>query len=190
MDRSRRIVPGKLITRDPANSRYLVKPLKSRWEDGIVALEGGSGIGALAQLFKYIDPATMFPELAIPPAYNSPVLKAAYVFSHLSCYLITHAHLDHAISLIMLSGSVPQRPARAPPIGGAELTPPSDNTAPPAPSRIPVYALKETLDNLAAAYGGGLWPELGEWAPEPERGRKRRKLIADQKAGVGAKFTP
>lgn len=168
-----------------------MKPLKSRWEEGIVALEGGSGIGALAALFRLHDPESMFPELAIPPEHNSPVLKAAYVFSYLSCYLITHAHLDHAISLIMLSGSVPQRPARPPTTGAAELTPPSDNSAPPpAPSRIPVYALKETLDNLAAAYGGGLWPELGEWAPEPERGRKRRKLIADQKAGVGAKFTP
>lgn len=61
-----------------------MKPLKSKWEDGIVALEGGSGIGALAQLFKYHDAAAMFPELAIPPEHNSPVLKAAYVFSYLS----------------------------------------------------------------------------------------------------------
>lgn len=104
-----------------------------------------------------------------------------------SCYLITHAHLDHAIGLILLSGSVPARPPPVVP-GGAKLL--ANDGASATPSRIPVYALRETLDNLAAAYGGGLWPELGEWAPEPERGRKRRKLIEDKKAGVGAKFVP
>lgn len=50
-----------------------------------------------------------------------------------------------------------------------------------------------TLDNLAAAYGGGLWPELGAWASEPERGRggrlKKRKRHDDD-GGVGARFSP
>lgn len=100
------------------------------------------------------------------------------------CYLITHAHLDHAMSLIMLSGSVPPRHFPE----GTE-----DETVPPVPSRIPVYGTKATLDNLAEAYGGGLWPELGQWASESEigwTGRRKRRRLEDEGSGAGAKFSP
>lgn len=53
--------------------------------------------------------------------------------------------------------------------------------------------MRETLDNLSAAYGGGLWPELGAWAAEPERGRGgrlKKRLRLDDDGGVGAKFSP
>jgi len=70
---------------------------------------------------------------------------------------------------------------------------------PPKDKRIPVYAMRSTLNNLSAAYAGGLWPELGAWAVEPERGRggrlrKKRKvdgeLEVEEDAGVGAMFSP
>lgn len=98
------------------------------------------------------------------------------------CYLITHAHLDHALSLIMLSGSIPPRHTRS-----------KDSTAPPVPACIPVYATKDTLHNLAEAYGGGLWPELGQWAPESESmwtGRRKRRKPEHESLGAGAKFSP
>lgn len=57
--------------------------------------------------------------------------------------------------------------------------------------------MRSTLDNLSAAYAGGLWPELGAWAVEPERGRsgrfRKRKAMGDddtQDNGVGAMFSP
>lgn len=67
---------------------------------------------------------------------------------------------------------------------------------PPKDKRIPVYAMHSTLDNLSSAYAGGLWPELGAWAAEPERGRsgrlrKKRKLEdGEDDGGVGAMFSP
>lgn len=85
----------------------------------------------------------------------------------------------------MLSGSIPPRHS-AP--RAAE-----DSTAPPVPARIPVYGTKATLDNLAAAYGGGLWPELGQWAAESEStfaGRRKRRKMEDECSGAGAKFSP
>ncbi|RYF46046.1 MAG: hypothetical protein EOO38_14880, partial [Cytophagaceae bacterium] len=42
------------------------------------------------------------------------------------CYLVTHAHLDHVLSLIMLSGSVPPRPKIA------------KHSQPPIPPTIPI----------------------------------------------------
>lgn len=55
-------------------------------------------------------------------------------------------------------------------------------------SRIPVYGTQETLERLSAAYGGGLWPELGAWdrtkgvsdddqLDEGVKSGKRRKLM-------------
>ena len=78
-------------------SGYLVKPLRSKWEDGVLALEGGesggkvknmliagSGMGALASLLREQEPKSMFPDVTFPQDYNTPVLKAAYIFSFLT----------------------------------------------------------------------------------------------------------
>jgi Cft2 family RNA processing exonuclease len=89
------------------------------------------------------------------------------------CYLVTHAHLDHVLSLILLSGSLPR------PIS----TPPQPNL------RTPVYATKETLSRLSLAYKGDLWPELAIWdETEPvivETSRKRRRTDKVRKVVQG-----
>ncbi|ORY26323.1 low-affinity phosphodiesterase [Naematelia encephala] len=184
-------------------SGYLVKPYLSAWEDGILALEGvGSGLGALAMLLESKGEKSLFPTLKFPKTHDTPLLKAAYVFSYLACYLVTHAHLDHALSLIMLSGSVPPRPKDA-----AHFQAPLSAITPPAPEyaltspRLPVYGTRRTLEKLAVVYGGDLWPELGSWAPErpldvPEAERastrKRRKAPDAHGAteGVCVSFSP
>lgn len=88
----------------------------------------------------------------------------------------------------MMSGSVPPRPSVAqhsqPPIASlspvkAKLASSPEANAPQA--QVPVFGTRETLERLSMAYGGGLWPELGHWAPEiAEEGagekRKRRKV--------------
>jgi hypothetical protein len=131
------------------------------------------------------------------------------------CYLVTHAHLDHTLSLIMLSGSVPPRPTIAkhpqPPI---PPNIPLDLTLPPkgkgrakneAKAVVPVFGTRETLERLASAYGGGLWPELGHWASwrvterkEDEgktRSRKRKAAVLAEKvepstSACGVALTP
>lgn len=88
------------------------------------------------------------------------------------CYLVTHAHLDHTLSLILLSGSVPPRPSLIehpqPPLHPSDDLIKPDRTARISKNNpkaiVPVFGTKETLDRLSMAYGGGLWPELGHWA--------------------------
>ncbi|WVQ99702.1 hypothetical protein IAU59_006843 [Kwoniella sp. CBS 9459] len=169
-------------------SGYLVKAAKSKWEDGVLAVEGGSGLGALASILERRTPSDIFPGLKFPKTHNTPILKAAHVFSLLACYLITHAHLDHVGSLIMLSGSVPPRniehtqPSKASTRdeNSSDSTPPARDAAHPRPH---VYGTRKTLEQLSQAYQGGLWPELGSWVPDREgesndtaSARKRRKL--------------
>nr|XP_018262741.1 uncharacterized protein I303_04221 [Kwoniella dejecticola CBS 10117]OBR84899.1 hypothetical protein I303_04221 [Kwoniella dejecticola CBS 10117] len=161
-------------------SGYLVKAARSSWEDGVLALEGGSGLGALASILSNTPPSTLFPGLTFPPAYNTPVLQAAHVFSFLACYLITHAHLDHVGSLIMLSGSVPpkhsehtQPPTTALPTPSTASTSAAAGHADPEKKKVPhprphVYGTRKTLEQLSQAYQGGLWPELGSWVPDRE----------------------
>ncbi|KAK6909748.1 hypothetical protein I203_103770 [Kwoniella mangroviensis CBS 8507] len=183
-------------------SGYLVKASKSSWEDGVLALEGGSGLGALASILSNPTTSTsnLFPDLKFPRNYNTPLLQAAHVFSFLACYLITHAHLDHVGSLIMLSGSVPPKSAQhtQPPTDTNNVSPHKSTdqteaaTAAEATHPKPhVYGTRKTLEQLSQAYQGGLWPELGSWVPDREgdrphhSGRKKRKIDDSGKNGLG-----
>ncbi|WVW84184.1 hypothetical protein I302_106214 [Kwoniella bestiolae CBS 10118] len=169
-------------------SGYLVKAASSSWEDGVLALEGGSGLGALASILSNptTKASTLFPGLRFPPGYTTPLLQAAHVFSFLACYLITHAHLDHVGSLIMLSGSVP-------PKSHQHTQPPTNAISPSKEAKVThprphVYGTRRMLVKLSQAYQGGLWPELGSWVPDREgdtstpqsngngMGRKKRKV--------------
>jgi hypothetical protein len=174
-------------------------------------------LGALATLLETKKQNDLFPNVDFPPEYNTAVLKAAYLFSYLTCaylftlvrdklivrcYLITHAHLDHTLSLILLSGSVPPRPSIArhpqPPIPPKPAGIPKANkkATNDAKTCVPVFGTKETLDRLSSAYGGGLWPELGHWAnwrvtEEPKlpegrtRSKKRKVEVSPVKGGDG-----
>ncbi|WWC89016.1 uncharacterized protein L201_003934 [Kwoniella dendrophila CBS 6074] len=178
-------------------SGYLVKATKSSWEDGILAVEGGSGLGALASILS--DPqtsaSTIFPDLKFPPNHNTPLLQASHIFSFLACYLITHAHLDHVGSLIMLSGSVPARAVEHHQAPTTSISPSKTmnqhtNKQPDHP-RPHVYGTRITLEQLSQAYQGGLWPELGSWVPNREgedkqnhnNSRKKRKVEGKGKIG-------
>ena len=69
----------------------------------------------------------------------------------------------------MLTGSLPPKPTQPDlsslPIAMAPMNPTSG-----AAPRPPVYGTKGTLETLASAYGGGLWPELGSWEKENKAG--------------------
>ncbi|KIK40773.1 hypothetical protein CY34DRAFT_806889 [Suillus luteus UH-Slu-Lm8-n1] len=80
-------------------SGYLLKPRNASWRDGIIALEGGSGVGALGHILRR-DPY-IFSERST----DTPV-DPITVYSNIKCFLVTHAHLDHISSLVMTAGSL------------------------------------------------------------------------------------
>ncbi|KAK0448370.1 cAMP phosphodiesterases class-II-domain-containing protein [Desarmillaria tabescens] len=73
-------------------SGYLLKPYDSRWEDGIIALEAGSGQGALSHILA--ETPSLFSSERDQGPYS-----VAKIYSYVRCFLITHAHLDHVNSL-------------------------------------------------------------------------------------------
>ncbi|TYJ54479.1 hypothetical protein B9479_004899 [Cryptococcus floricola] len=148
---------------------YLVKPYGSKWEDGVLGVEGGSGLGALATLLSTRKAKDLFPGVVFPRGINTPLLKASYIFSFLSSYVITHSHMDHVLSLVMLTGSFPclaPEPTSAP-------TQKSDPSLPSLPASSPkppttVYGTKGTLKRFSMAYKGALWPELADFDPNSQ----------------------
>ncbi|KAI0371767.1 cyclic-AMP phosphodiesterase [Pilatotrama ljubarskyi] len=120
-------------------SSYLLKPSGSPWKDGIIALEAGSGLGALNRLL------TERAEVFTSPSEEEDVPKtptAADIYSWIRCYLITHPHLDHINGLVLSAGS-----AKGPP--------------------KPVHGTQETLEVVAEAFSGKLWPALASWTEKP-----------------------
>ncbi|WVO19407.1 uncharacterized protein IAS62_000688 [Cryptococcus decagattii] len=161
---------------------YLVKTIGQRWEDGILGLEGGSGLGALSTLFSSQSPDTMFPDITFPTDYNTPLLQASYVFSFVSGYLITHAHLDHVQSLIMLTGSAPPRPNL--------IAPKYPSVSQPLPPQCPtVYGTTGTLEKLSTAYTGEIWPELVAWIGGGSEDRKTEAPNKRRKANQSDRST-
>ncbi|KAF7295251.1 hypothetical protein MIND_01064000 [Mycena indigotica] len=74
-------------------SGYLLKPSDKDWKDGIIALEAGSGLGALQKLIN--NDSRLF---------NST--SALEVYSYVHCFLVTHAHLDHVNGLVLSAGTL------------------------------------------------------------------------------------
>ncbi|KAF6765028.1 class II cAMP phosphodiesterase [Ephemerocybe angulata] len=81
-------------------SAYLVKSHPSRWEDGVLALEAGSGQGALRHIVE------RNPRLFSSETEPGRALSATEVYNAIRCFLITHAHLDHINSLVVSAGSL------------------------------------------------------------------------------------
>ncbi|KAI0713262.1 cyclic-AMP phosphodiesterase [Earliella scabrosa] len=118
-------------------SSYLLKAGNASWEDGIVALEAGSGIGAMTRLLDS-HPAIFAPDTS-ESEEEHPLTTAAEVYSRIRCYLITHAHLDHVNGLVLSAGSVS---------GPAKL----------------VHGARKTLEGVASIFSGEVWPKLASWA--------------------------
>ncbi|KAH7909146.1 cyclic-AMP phosphodiesterase [Hygrophoropsis aurantiaca] len=117
-------------------SGYLLKPCDASWEDGIVALEAGSGHGALRHIMKrnpYI-----FGERPQDEDPSKPQITPFTVYSNVKCFLLTHAHLDHINSLVMSAGT----------IGGGSKR---------------IYGSPQTLKDLETIFSDRVWPRLATW---------------------------
>ncbi|KAI9446620.1 cAMP phosphodiesterases class-II-domain-containing protein [Lactarius indigo] len=106
-------------------SSYLFKPCDVPWADGIIALEAGSGIGALYNLINR--------NIALFDG-----LSAHQVYSLIHCFLISHAHLDHVVGLILSAGS----------LHGC---------------RKRVCAPRSALKILETVFSDRIWPNLASW---------------------------
>ncbi|KAJ6618282.1 hypothetical protein B0H10DRAFT_2164196 [Mycena sp. CBHHK59/15] len=117
-------------------SAYLFKPSAASWEDGIVALEAGSGQGAVQKLLEH-DPH-LFNSLEQSSSRTKPY-SASEIYSLVRCFLISHAHLDHVNSLVISAGS----------LGGP---------------RKRLFAAKQTLEDLESVFSDRIWPNLASWS--------------------------
>ncbi|KAK7023876.1 cyclic-AMP phosphodiesterase [Favolaschia claudopus] len=120
-------------------SSYLFKPSVAAWEDGIVALEAGSGQGTVQKLLQS-DPHLF--DTPDQPVREKPY-SATEIYSLVRCFLVSHAHLDHVTSLVLSAGS----------LGGP---------------RKRIFGAKQTLADLESVFADRIWPNLASWKEEDD----------------------
>ncbi|KAI0075488.1 cyclic-AMP phosphodiesterase [Panus rudis PR-1116 ss-1] len=118
-------------------SAYLLKPREQPWHEGIIALEAGSGVGALDAILRR-NPTAFGRRPSEGPSNAASHYTAHEVYSWIRCFLITHGHLDHVNSLVLSAGSL-KGPARR------------------------IYAARETLEDLESVFSDRCWPNLASW---------------------------
>jgi len=123
-------------------SSYLCKTYDTTWDGDIFALEAGSGIGTLAQLFR--EDTELLPYFGFESSMH-PTLAASRVFSAMHTYLISHAHFDHISSLVLSAGSFPD-----------------------AGKRKKIAAMSSVLEDIETVFSGRLWPKLASWQETDE----------------------
>ncbi|THH15892.1 hypothetical protein EW146_g4656 [Bondarzewia mesenterica] len=120
-------------------SAYLLKPCDAVWEDGIIALEAGSGLGTLNQIMK--QHPGLFNDSKDP---LKPSRFSAYqIYSLIRCFLITHAHLDHVTGLVLSAGCL-----KGP--------------------RKRIHAARHVIENLEAVFSDRIWPKLASWSEKDD----------------------
>ncbi|KAI0933822.1 hypothetical protein AcW1_005543 [Taiwanofungus camphoratus] len=116
-------------------SCYLFKLRNASWNDGIFALEAGSGIGALSRLLH--RQPDLFGHRPVDDDRN-PQCSAVEIYSWIRCFLITHSHLDHVNSLVLSAGSL-------------------------SGSSRHVFGASRTLKDLEGIFSDRIWPKLASW---------------------------
>lgn len=116
-------------------SCYLLKPAHRQWTEGSVVLEGGSWLGALTRVLENVGPNSAFHDTHFPS--EIPAIRAGFIGSFAHSFLISHAHLDHILGLVLGSASLP--------------------------GKSNVYGLKGTLDNIMGVFNGKIWPKLASF---------------------------
>ena len=118
-------------------SCYLLKPADQHWQDGSIVVEGGSWLGALTDVLEQQGPDSAFYDFDFPSTTPSAYLRAGLMASFSRAFLISHAHLDHILGLVLGSASLP--------------------------GKRTVFGLKPTLENILDMFNGKIWPKLASW---------------------------
>ncbi|PWN35848.1 uncharacterized protein FA14DRAFT_160837 [Meira miltonrushii] len=137
-------------------SCYLLKPAHRQWTDGSVVLEGGSWLGALTRILENVGPNSAFHDTQFPS--EVPAIRAGFIGSFAHSFLISHAHLDHILGLVLGSASLPQKSN--------------------------VYGLKGTLDNIMGVFNGKIWPRLASFDDDGGPAIYRLKSLEPQKKAL------
>ncbi|GAA5929667.1 3',5'-cyclic-nucleotide phosphodiesterase PDE1 [Sporobolomyces koalae] len=137
-------------------SCYLVKAKSDSWQDGCVALEGGSTIGAIAALVEAsshsfegfglgigVDEGETRDTTRLPRDYSGK--SAGKIWEMIKSFSITHAHLDHVSGLV---------------ISSAACTAAKD-----------VFGLPSTIKILEGIMDFSVWPNLGTRDADSTRGK-------------------
>lgn len=102
---------------------------------GLTCLSTGSWLGALSHVLEDVGPDSAFHDVDFP--FDNPTLRAGFIGSFAHSFLLSHAHLDHILGMVLGSASLP--------------------------GKRKVYGLKETLQNLMGVFNGKIWPKLASW---------------------------
>ncbi|KAH9951499.1 cAMP phosphodiesterases class-II-domain-containing protein [Amylocystis lapponica] len=124
---------------------------------GTIALDAGSGIGALGRLLQ-ITP-DLFGHRPADVDNGSPEYSATEVYSWIRCFLVTHSHLDHINSLILSAGA----------LGG---------------SRRQVFGAHHTLKDIEGIFSDRIWPKLASWDEDVTFPLQLKPLSTDEYATI------
>ncbi|KZT74247.1 hypothetical protein DAEQUDRAFT_748575 [Daedalea quercina L-15889] len=142
-------------------SSYLLKPCDAHWSEGILALEAGSGIGALDKLLR--EQPTLFESDQIQLNHGeSSLCTAMEVYSWIRCFLVSHAHLDHISGLAFTASTV----------GG----------------RRTVFGLRRCLEIVESLLSGQLWPRLASWNADDDLPLTLQDLTGRSRLANDAKY--
>lgn len=144
-------------------SCYMLKPAHRQWTEGSIVIEGGeptacwirvcmpiltppnllhlivgSWLGALTRILENVGPDSAFANVDFP--HDNSALRAGYLGSFAHSFLLTHAHLDHILGLVLGSASLP--------------------------GKRKVFGLRPTLENLKDVFNGKIWPKLASFDDE------------------------
>ncbi|KAF8310153.1 hypothetical protein DL93DRAFT_2099545 [Clavulina sp. PMI_390] len=127
-------------------SSYFVKARENSWAQGILALEAGSGLGALKEIL--VDHPLVFEDegarVPITGGGGSASKRAASIYSCIRTFLVSHAHFDHVAGLVIGAGSTTSTLRRF------------------------VVALPTVIHDLQTVFDGQkLWPRLVLQSTEP-----------------------
>ncbi|KDN45746.1 hypothetical protein K437DRAFT_274143 [Tilletiaria anomala UBC 951] len=104
--------------------------------------EGSESDSNDALCAPYAPPGPAFHPSSILFPFSDPALRAGFLASCITGFVITHAHLDHIAGMVLGCASLP----------GTKM----------------VWGTRGTLGNIKGMFDGFIWPKLARWEPRED----------------------
>ncbi|GAA95602.1 uncharacterized protein L969DRAFT_311826 [Mixia osmundae IAM 14324] len=111
-------------------SAYLVKQRNKAWTEQCLALEAGSGMGAMQNILN--DAPEALDDFGLQE--STAQAAAGKMLDLIQAFVITHAHLDHISALVLAAGSAPRSKR--------------------------IWGSPTTLSHMTDIFSGRVWPKL------------------------------